>query len=65
MTGLTLGVMTRSLKKNERRLPLHPGHFRLIPAALRDQVFIEHGYGNDFGVDEEQLKPWVGGFPDA
>ena len=62
MTGLTLGLMARSLKKNERRLPLHPRHFPLIPAALRDQVLVEHGYGNDFGVDEEQLKPWVGGF---
>ena len=62
MTGLTLGVMARSLKKNERRLALHPQHFRRIPAQLRDQVLIEHGYGYDFGVDEDQLRPWVGGF---
>ena len=62
MTGLTLGVMARSLKKNERRLPLHPEHFRLIPAALRDQVFVEHGYGDHFSVDQAQLEPWVGGF---
>ena len=62
MTGLTLGVMARSLMKNELRLPLHPRQFREIPAALRDQVLVEHGYGTDFGVGGEQLKPWVGGF---
>src|SRR5947207_1884368 len=62
MTELILGVMARSLKENERRLPLHPQHFRRIPAQLRDQIFVEHGYGHHFGVDEAQLRPWVGGF---
>lgn len=62
MTGLILGVMARSQKENERRLPLHPGHFRRIPAQLRDQLLVEHGYGCHFGVDEGQLTPWVGGF---
>ncbi len=62
MAGLILGVMARSLKENERRLPLHPRHFRRIPAQLRDQILVEHGYGHHFGVDEGQLTPWVGGF---
>jgi alanine dehydrogenase len=62
MNELTLGVMARSLKENERRLPLHPHHFSNIPAPLRDHILLEHGYGQHFGVTEEQLKPWVAGF---
>jgi alanine dehydrogenase len=59
---LSLGVMGRSLKENERRLPLHPRHLDRIPEDLRERVFLEHGYGVDFGVSERQLEPWVAGF---
>ena len=59
---LSLGVMGRSLKENERRLPLHPRHLSRIPDDLRHRVFLEHGYGESFGVSEHQLGRWVAGF---
>jgi hypothetical protein len=42
---LSLGVMARSLKENERRLALHPDHLGRIPDDLRDSVYLERGYG--------------------
>ncbi|WP_328618166.1 N(5)-(carboxyethyl)ornithine synthase [Amycolatopsis sp. NBC_00355] len=61
MDQLTLGVVARSRKENERRLPIHPRHFELIEADLRERIFLEHGYGEDFGVADEQLAGLVGG----
>ena len=54
--------MARSLKENERRLPLHPHHLGRIPDDLRDSVYLEHGYGDSFGMSDDQLKGWVAGF---
>ena len=62
MNQLNLGVMARSLKENERRLPLHPQHLSRIPDDLRDRVYLERGYGESFGVPDEELKGWVAGF---
>jgi len=58
---LSLGVMARSLKENERRLPLHPDHLGRIPDDLRGSVYLEHGYGDGFGVSDDQLKSRVAG----
>jgi alanine dehydrogenase len=58
---LTLGVMGRSLKENERRLPLHPHHLGRIPEDLRAGVYLECGYGERFGLSDDELKGWVGG----
>jgi alanine dehydrogenase len=58
---LSLGLVSRSRKENERRLPIHPRHLERLDPALRGQVFLEHGYGEDFGVSDEQLRPLVGG----
>jgi alanine dehydrogenase len=62
MSELTLGVMARSLKENERRLPLHPEHFRRIPPPLRRHILLERDYGQHFGLSEDKLTPWVAGF---
>ncbi len=62
MAALTLGVMARSLKENERRHPLHPHHLERIPVDLRNRIYLEHGYGDDFRLSDDQLKNWVGGF---
>jgi len=59
---LSLGVMARSLKENERRLPLHPYHLSRIPDDLRESVYLERGYGDRYGMSENQLKGWVAGF---
>jgi alanine dehydrogenase len=59
---LTLGVIARSRKENERRLPIHPSHFERIDADLRGRIYLEHGYAERFGVSDEQLAPLVAGF---
>jgi alanine dehydrogenase len=58
---LSLGVMARSLKEHERRLPLHPQHLARIPADLRERIYLEGGYGDRFGMSDDQLKGWVAG----
>jgi alanine dehydrogenase len=54
--------MARSLKENERRLPMHPKHLGRIPDGLRDRIFLEAGYGEPFAMSDDQLEGWVGGF---
>jgi alanine dehydrogenase len=58
---LSLGIMSRSSKENERRLPIHPLHFERIEADLRGRIYLERGYGEGFGIPDEQLAPWVAG----
>jgi len=53
--------MSRSRKENERRLAIHPLHVERIAADLRARVYLERGYGERFGVPDEQLAPWVAG----
>ncbi|MCQ4122637.1 N(5)-(carboxyethyl)ornithine synthase [Rhodococcus tibetensis] len=58
---LSLGVIARSNKTDERRLPIHPLHFDRIDADLRSRIHLEHGYGEPFGVSDEQLAHSVAG----
>ncbi len=58
---LSLGVISRSRKENEFRLPLHPLHFDRIDADLREHIYLEHGYGERFGVSDAQLASSVAG----
>ncbi len=57
-----LGVVATSSKPDERRLPLHPMHLDRIDEELRGQVVLERGYGEPFGLSDDQLAPLVGGF---
>jgi alanine dehydrogenase len=59
---LSLGVMARSRKEHERRLAIHPLHIERIDAGLRRRIYLEHGYGERFGVPDEQLAGHVAGF---
>jgi alanine dehydrogenase len=61
MTRLTLGVMSQSRKENENRLPIHPMHFDRIAPDLRENIYLEHGYGRHFGIPDKQLEPYVAG----
>ncbi len=61
---LTLGVVGASLKPDERRVPIHPGHLDRLPDELRSRVFLETGYGERFGVPDAELRPHVGGLLD-
>ena len=58
---LSLGVLARSRKPNERRLPIHPAHFVRIDHRLRRRIFLEHGYGAQFGAADDALAGLVGG----
>ena len=61
MSQFTLGVIRRTRKENERRLPIHPQHLDRIDADLRARIYLEHGYGEDFGVSDAQLSGLVAG----
>lgn len=58
---LSVGVMARSRKENEHRLPIHPEHLHTIDDDLRSRIFLEQGYGLPFGVADEVLGGLVGG----
>jgi alanine dehydrogenase len=59
---LSLGVLAHSRKENERRRPIHPAHFRKIDPRICEQIWLEHGYGEPFGVTDRALAEIVGGF---
>jgi alanine dehydrogenase len=61
MSLLTLGVIHRTSKENERRLPIHPDHLDRIDADLRAKIYLEHGYGEDFGVADVRMGGLVAG----
>jgi len=58
---LSLGVLARSRKPNERRLPIHPEHFARIDQRVRQRIFLEQGYGAEFGATDDALAELVGG----
>jgi alanine dehydrogenase len=57
---LTLGVLARSRKENEHRLPIHPRHLGRIDDDLRPHIILERGYGERFGMSDDALAPLVG-----
>ena len=61
MDQLSLGVLARSSKENEFRLPIHPQHFDRIDPDLRSRIVLERGYGDRYGVTDEQLAGQVAG----
>ena len=61
MDQLSLGVIARSRKENERRLAIHPLHVERIEAGLRRRIYLERGYGERFGVPDGQLAGYVAG----
>ncbi len=61
MEELALGAFAGSRKENERRLAIHPWHLGNIDDALRRRIFLEHGYGERFGLTDEDLAHLVGG----
>ena len=61
MTALRLGVMGRSQKENEHRLPIHPRHLARIPEDVRAGIHLERGYGRRFGAHDDELGALVAG----
>jgi alanine dehydrogenase len=58
---LSLGVVATSRKPDERRLAIHPEHLGRIAAGLRGRISLERGYGERFGVSDDELARAVGG----
>jgi len=58
---LSLGVIARTRKENERRLPIHPLHLQRIAPELRERIHLEHGYGEPFGIGDDRLGELVAG----
>jgi len=56
-----LGVVATSRKENEHRLPIHPRHLAEVPEAERRRLILERGYGEAFGIADDELAPQVGG----
>jgi alanine dehydrogenase len=57
----SLGVIRRSRKENEFRVPIHPAHFELIPADVGGRLIFEKGYGEPFGVSDAEIGGRFGG----
>ena len=60
MPTLSLGVLARSGKPDEYRLPIHPLHIERIAPELRARMSFERGYGDRFGITDRQLAAQVG-----
>ena len=57
-----LGVIGRSAKENESRLPIHPDHLPRLDPDIAARITLEHGYGARFGRADAELAPHVAGF---
>lgn len=58
---LTVGVIGKSLKENEKRVPIHPEHIERIPMNLRRQITFEKDYGLRFGMGNDILAKLTSG----
>lgn len=58
---LKVGVIGKSLKENEKRVPIHPKHINRIDKNLRKNITFEEGYGSNFGVDDSVLAELTSG----
>lgn len=61
MALLRTGVTGRSLKENEKRVAIHPDHLGWIPESIRRHLFFEEGYGEPFGVGDDDIARLTGG----
>ncbi|MEA3448526.1 MAG: N(5)-(carboxyethyl)ornithine synthase [Bacteroidota bacterium] len=58
---LTVGVIGKSQKENEKRVAIHPEHIKCIPKRLRKQITFEKGYGLRFGMNDNTLAKLTSG----
>jgi len=61
MALLTIGIIGKSLKENECRVPIHPEHLNWISDEIREHLIFERGYGLPFGVADESIASRTGG----
>ena len=58
---LTVGVIGKSLKENEKRVAIHPEQIKRIPLRFRKQITFEVGYGLKFGIDDSTIAKLTSG----
>jgi alanine dehydrogenase len=58
---LTLGIVATSRKADERRLAIHPDHLERIDPEIRSRLYLEQGYGERFGANDQDLADLVAG----
>ncbi len=58
---LTIGVIGKSGKEDEKRVPIHPGQLDWIPEDVRPALRFETGYGEPFDISDDQLAEDTGG----
>tara|TARA_R110001592_G_scaffold363396_2_gene687710 strand:+ start:134748 stop:135890 length:1143 start_codon:yes stop_codon:yes gene_type:complete len=61
LSTLSIGVIGTSKKIDERRVPIHPEHLPRLPEELRQQLVFETGYGERFGIADDEIADLVGG----
>lgn len=54
-SALSLALFGSSRKTDERRVPIHPEHLDRLSAEQRSRLLIEEGYGDRFGIGDDQL----------
>jgi alanine dehydrogenase len=59
---LELGIIGRSTKENEYRLPIHPDHLSRLEPDIAARVTLEQGYGEKFGRSDADLAEHIAGF---
>ena len=58
---LKFGVIGTSKKQNERRVPIHPDHFKRISEPLRRLLIFEQGYGTPFNISDAEIAAQTSG----
>ncbi len=58
---LTVGIIGKSLKENEKRVAIHPEHIKRIPLRFRKNITFESGYGLRFGIKDSTIAKLTSG----
>ncbi len=58
---LTVGVIGKSTKENEKRVAIHPEQIKHIPLRFRKHITFEVGYGLRFGMDDNSIAKLTSG----
>ncbi len=58
---IKIGVVGKSQKVNEKRVPIHPDHIEEIPVEIRRKLTFEAGYGDNFGISDQLIAQLTSG----
>lgn len=61
MISTKIGVIGTSKKEDERRVPIHPEHFKRLPDNVRKHLIFEKGYGLPFNISDADIIANSGG----